>query len=289
VCIVASIAAIAVLGSRQGGDEATTPEASEPPINSLDSLPPDGEDGQRSSPPPASDLFQPQAPSPTEPATQPPTPGPTQPATQPPVLDTVPSIPPETTPRPSNDSAPAGAPADVGSCRVSGENSVVVEVANGSTEQTSFHIEVNFLNSAGDPVGTERVFVNFLRPGETSREEHFVADADGGTACAIGTVDRYPAASQFDVTEATCEIAGLDVAGNIETRHIATNGSSAPSDYLITAAVVREGIRVGLSTAAVEGVELGMSVSETSLSSAAGPAEGATCETVHIEKFDLSN
>ena len=183
---------------------------------------------------------------------------------------------------------PAGEDADVGPCTLLSEDAVIFEVTNNSSKQSSYFIDVNFLDDAGQRVGDETTILNYLRPGETAVEEHFVFDTAGGTSCEIAEVDRFAAESNDDVAEVTCEITGVDFVDDLETKLVATNGSSKLSDYLISVTVTRDGVRVGSGFGSVENVKPGESAPGDGFSTTPGPAEGASCETVHVTRTDSS-
>ncbi len=106
---------------------------------------------------------------------------------------------------------------------------------------------------------------------------------NGGTTCEITAVDRYTAESDDDVSEVTCETTGVDV---IETKLVATNGSSKLSDYYLTAVIVRDGVRVGSSLVVITDVEPGDSAPGVGIGATPGPAAGTSCETVYVDRND---
>ena len=189
---------------------------------------------------------------------------------------------------PAKTEPPAGEDADVGPCTLLSEDTIIYEVTNNSSKQSSYFIDVNFLNDAGERVGDETTILSNLRPGETALEEQFVFDTAGGTACEIAEVDRFASESADDVTEVSCEVTGLDFLEDIETKLVATNGSSKLSDYLITVTIIRDGVRVGTAFASIENVKPGESAPGDGFGATPGPAEGATCETVDVSRTDSS-
>ncbi len=190
---------------------------------------------------------------------------------------------------PQEEAEATGEAADVGPCTVLDEDTIVFDVTNNSSKQSSYFVDVNFRDDAGERLADETVFVNYVRPGETAREEQFVFDSAGGTTCEIAEVERFAAESSDDVNEVTCEVTGLDFADDIETRLVATNGSSKLSDYSISVAIVRDGIRIGTALGFIENVAPGESAPGDGFSTAPGPLEGTTCETVSVDRTDSSS
>jgi hypothetical protein len=109
-------------------------------------------------------------------------------------------------------------------------------------------------------------------------------NAADAASCELAEVDRFAAESPDDFSEVTCEVTGLDVLGDIDTTLTATNGSTGLSDYFISASPMREGVRIGTVDASIENVEAGGSAPGEGLSLTDGPAEGVTCEVVHVER-----
>ncbi len=161
---------------------------------------------------------------------------------------------------------------------------MLLDVTNNSSEQSSYIIDVNYLDASGQRVGDESFFINYVRPGERAQEESFAFATEGAASCEIAEVERISAESQDDVSEVTCEVTGVDVIGDISTALNATNGSSELSDYLVTAALVRDGIRIGTVTAVIENVGAGESAPGEGFSTVDGPADGVTCETVDVSR-----
>jgi hypothetical protein len=173
---------------------------------------------------------------------------------------------------------------DVGPCTVVDGETIRLDVTNNSSEQSSYLIDVNFLDDAGQRTADETFFVNFVRPGEHAVEDTFAFEAEGAAGCEIAEVDRLSAQSPDDVAEVACQVTGVDALGDIATSLTATNGSSELSDYSITASLVREGVRIGTVTALIENVPAGESAPGEGPSIVDGPAEGVICEVVHVER-----
>jgi len=73
--------------------------------------------------------------------------------------------------------------------------------------------------------------------------------------------------------------------GDITTTLTATNSSSGLSDFWISASLMRGGLRVGSVDAVIENVEAGESAPGDGYSTTDGPAEGMTCDVVHVERL----
>lgn len=114
-------------------------------------------------------------------------------------------------------------------------------------------------------------------------EEAFAFSATGASGCEIAEVDRVSAESPDDVSEVTCEVTGVDALGDISTSLVATNGSSELSDYLITAALVRD-VRIGTVNAVIENVPPGESAPGAGLSLVDGPADGVSCAVIYVQR-----
>jgi hypothetical protein len=173
---------------------------------------------------------------------------------------------------------------DVGPCTLVDSDTVGLDVTNNSSEQSSYLIDVNFLDDAGQRIADETLVLNYLRPDEHAVEEHTVFNAEGAASCEIAEVDRISAQSPDDVTEVTCEVTGTDAIGQIATSMTATNNSSELSDYSIDATLVRDGVRIGSVFAFIENVQPGSSAPGDGLSVVNGPADGVTCEVVHVSR-----
>jgi hypothetical protein len=145
-------------------------------------------------------------------------------------------------------------------------------------------IDVNYLDAAGQRIADETFFLNHVRPDERATDAHFAFNAGDATSCEIAEVDRLSAQSPDDVNEVTCEVTGVDVIGDISAALTATNGSSELSDYLISATLMRDGVRIGTVDAVIENVQPGQSAPGEGLSIVDGPADGVTCEVVHVER-----
>ena len=161
---------------------------------------------------------------------------------------------------------------------------IVFDITNDSSKQSSYVIDVNFLDASGARVGDEPFFVNYVRPGERTVETAYVFDSAGGVDCEIAEVQRFESESADDVTEVTCDVDGIDFADDIATAFVATNGSSETSDYFITAALVRDGIRIGTAFASIENVRPGQSAPGDGFSVVDGPDTGVSCEVVDVSR-----
>ncbi|MGI9601204.1 MAG: hypothetical protein ACR2QE_04935 [Acidimicrobiales bacterium] len=173
---------------------------------------------------------------------------------------------------------------DVGPCIMVDEDTITLEVANNSSKQSTYIIDVNFLDAAGQRVGDESFFVNHLRSGVRAVEDRYVFDSAGGTDCEIAEVDRFAAESPDDVTEVSCEITGVDAFGDIEVSLRAENGSSRVSDYFINAGLMRGEVRIGSIIGSIENVRPGESAPGDGFSTVDGPADGVRCETIHVQR-----
>jgi hypothetical protein len=173
---------------------------------------------------------------------------------------------------------------DVGACTLADGDTVSLDVTNNSSEQSSYVIDVNYLDAAGQRVADETFFLNFLRPGEHAVEDSAAFNAAEASTCEIAEVDRFAAPSPDDVAEITCEVTGVDAIGDISTSLTATNNSSELSDYLISGSLVRDGVRIGTVTAGIENVQPGTSAPGEGFSVVAGPADGVSCEIVAVER-----
>ncbi len=84
--------------------------------------------------------------------------------------------------------------------------------------------------------------------------------------------------------EVTCETNGVDFADDIASVFTATNGSSETSDYFVTAAFVRDGIRIGTAFGSIENVRPGESAPGDGFSTVDGPDDGVTCDVVDVSR-----
>ena len=174
---------------------------------------------------------------------------------------------------------------DIAPCQWVDAETIVLDVTNNSSKQSTYVIDVNFLDADGNRVGDEPFFVNYVRPGERAVEESFVFDSAGGVDCEIAEVERFAAESADDVGEVTCETAGVDFADDIATTFVATNGSSELSDYFATGALIRDGIRIGTAFASIDNVRPGESAPGDGFSLVDGPDTGVTCEVVDVQRL----
>ena len=173
---------------------------------------------------------------------------------------------------------------DVGPCAVIDADTIELDLTNNSSKQSSFVIDVNFIDTGGQRVADESFFVNDVRPGERVVEESFAFSLEGAATCEVAEVERFASESPDDTNEVTCEITGVDFADDVAADLVATNGSSELSDYFIDFAVIRDGIRVGSGFASIENVRPGESAPGDGFSFAPGPAAGATCEVVSVSR-----
>jgi hypothetical protein len=174
---------------------------------------------------------------------------------------------------------------DVGPCEFIDAETVQFDITNNSSKQSSYIIDVNFLDAGGQRLGDEPFFINHLRPGERAVERKFVFESNSGVACEIAEVERYASRTVDDVSEVTCEVDGVDFANDLTARFVATNDSDEISDYLIDAAFIRDGIRIGTSFGSIDNVRPGESAPGDGFSFAKGPDTGVTCEVVHVERL----
>lgn len=182
--------------------------------------------------------------------------------------------------------APAGGDEanDVGPCAVIDDNTIELDITNNSSKQSSYVVDVNFLDAGGQRVADEPFFVNYIRPGERAVEQSYAFSLEGAVACEIAEVERFASASPGNTDEVTCSITGVDFADDVTADLVATNGSSELSDYFIDFAVVRDGVRVGSGFAAIENIRPGESAPGEGFTVAPGPAEGATCQVVNVNR-----
>lgn len=189
---------------------------------------------------------------------------------------------PEEEPEPEPEPAASEAD-DITGCTVAGEDTIDIAGTNNSSKQSSYLLTVVF-TSGGERVSDEPFFINYVRPGESFVENTYAFSLEAADACEVVDVDRNSAESPDDVSEVTCEITGTDVLGSISGKMTATNGSSKDSDYMATAALVRDGVRIGTAMATMENVRPGESAPADMLTTVEGPADGVTCDVVHVER-----
>lgn len=174
---------------------------------------------------------------------------------------------------------------DVAPCEYVDAETIRIDVTNDSSEQSNYIIDVNFLDADGQRVGDEPFFVNHLRPGERAVERKFVFDSGGGVSCEIVDVERFASRTVDDLSDASCEVDGVDFADDLKARFVATNNSSEVSDYLIEAAFIRDGIRIGTSFGSIDNVRPGQSAPGDGFSFVPGPDTGVTCQVIHVERL----
>lgn len=172
---------------------------------------------------------------------------------------------------------------DITGCTVINQDNIELTGTNNSSMQSSYFLNVVF-RSGGERVSDESFFINYVRPGESFAQQSFGFDIGEADSCEVVDVERSSAESPDDVSEVTCEITGTDAVGDIEGRLVATNGSSGDSDYSITAALVRDGVRIGTGQGSTSNVPPGESAPTDMLTTVDGPAEGVTCDVVHVQR-----
>ena len=199
-----------------------------------------------------------------------------------------------TTPDATKSSAPAsstppaaigGTPADdVTGCSIVDENTVLIALTNNSSKTSSYFIDINYLDGAGQRIADESSIFNYVRAGEKVLEETYAFKAKGAATCEIAKVRRLAAESTDDIAEVTCEIKGVNVLKSIDVALTATNGSSKTSDYLVTATLTRDGVRVGTAFGTVKNVTPGSSAPGDAFTTTDGPADGVTCDVVDVTR-----
>lgn len=165
-------------------------------------------------------------------------------------------------------------------CTVIGDDTVVLDVTNTESEQSSFVLEIDILDSSGRAIGSDITTINNLRPGERAREETVLYLLDGAPACEVSDVEQYPSPSIDDVSAMTCEVTGVDAFDYIQFTVTATNNSSERGGFLIDTAIMRDGIRIGAGIAPIDDALPGGSGTGEGLSTVTGPAESTTCDVV---------
>lgn len=173
---------------------------------------------------------------------------------------------------------------DYVSCAFAGEDEVTIEVVNQSPKTSTYWLTVGFFEG-GERLGDEVAFINSLRPGERSIEEHFMFDRLG-SECEVIEVERF--ASESDEGEmaevSACEVGGADVLGDITASLSATNGTPGASDYAIDVAFVDEtGTRVGHGSAFIEAVRPGETAPSDVLTTL-DARDGLVCEVVSVDR-----
>lgn len=180
---------------------------------------------------------------------------------------------------------PAGDEADdIQGCTVVDDRNIRIELTNNSSKTSSYWLDVALRDDSGRRVGDDTTFITHVRSGEQVSELGFVFDMAGGTECEVIEVNRTAAESPDDLGEVICTVSGEDSLGDIDAEVVATNGSSKTSTYSVTAALVRDGVRIGNGSAVIENVAVGESAPEDLLTTTDGPADGVSCEVVHVER-----
>lgn len=174
---------------------------------------------------------------------------------------------------------------DVTACALVDSQTVSIDLTNDSSDTSSYAIDINYLDAAGQRIADETFYVNHVRTNEHAIARSYAFAAKDAASCEIAEVERISAASPDDLAEVACAITGVDVLGDIQTRFTATNGSSGLSDYLISASLVRDGVRIGTADAAIENVAPGASAPGDGFTTVDGPAEGVTCEPVYVQRM----
>ncbi|MGB3735854.1 MAG: hypothetical protein WA964_12900 [Ilumatobacter sp.] len=174
---------------------------------------------------------------------------------------------------------------DVSTCSFVDDFTLAFDLTNSGSKQSSYIIDVVYRDDAGQQIGDEPFFVNYIRPGERTLEGVIGSVPDDAAMCEIVAVERIAAESPDDTAEATCAVTGLDPAGDISTELVVMNGSGDVADYLIDFALIRDGTRVGSGFASLDDVQPGESAPSEGSSSTNGPVEGVTCEVVHLSRI----
>ena len=136
------------------------------------------------------------------------------------------------------------AAADIVGCEVLNDTTVQVELVNPTEGQLTYSMEITTFDGE-TVVGDGFVFVSFVRPGERALHRSF-ADAAGATSCDVSDVERRLDPSTSPVELAECAVSGEGFDGDIEVTFRVDNTTSTRNDYRIEAAIVRDGVRVGI-------------------------------------------
>ncbi|MEM7340804.1 MAG: DUF2510 domain-containing protein [Actinomycetota bacterium] len=175
---------------------------------------------------------------------------------------------------------------DVLSCTRVDPETVVLEVVNSSSEISNYAITVGYFDDSGTRLADEPKFVNNLRPGERSIEEHFSFE-EQGTVCEVLNVDRFDSLSLAgDISEVSECVIGSepDFAGDFTGTLTAMNDTADTSDYVVDVAFFdADGIRRGTGSSFIEAVRPGESA-PGDIFSTVDFAAGYTCEVVAVSR-----
>ncbi len=177
---------------------------------------------------------------------------------------------------------------DVVSCTRIDEDTIILQMVNNGDETSSYWLTVGFFDEAGTRLADESSFVNFLRPGERSIEEHFVFE-EAGTVCEVLDVDRFPGVSSAEelADAGECVIAAEpDSFDDFAASLSVTNSTATTSDYSVEVAFVDpDGIRRGTGSVYIEAVR----AAETApgdIFSSTDFVEGYSCQIVGVTRTD---
>ena len=177
---------------------------------------------------------------------------------------------------------------DVVSCTRVDEDTIILEMVNNGDETASYWLTVGFFDDAGTRLADESSFVNYLRSGERSIEEHFVFE-EAGTVCEVLDVDRFPGVSSAEelAEVGECVIAAEpDSFDDFAASLSITNSTATTSDYSVEVAFVDpNGIRRGTGSVYIEAVR----TDETApgeIFSSTDFVEGYSCQIVGVTRTD---
>lgn len=175
---------------------------------------------------------------------------------------------------------------DAGPCEIVDRENILLDITNSSSEQSDFIITMNFFDAAGQRIGDEPFFVTYLQPGQRALEESFAFETENPDAstCEVAEVERVASEPSDDTSIATCEVVGVDFADDIDLDLSVTNNGTVTSDYSIDMAIIRDDLRIGTAFGSVENVTPGQSAPSDGFSFVPGPADGVTCEVVHLSR-----
>ncbi len=177
---------------------------------------------------------------------------------------------------------------DVVSCTRIDEDTIILQMVNNGDETSSYWLTVGFFDDAGTRLADESSFVNFLRPGERSIEEHFVFE-EAGTVCEVLDIDRFPGVSSAEeLAEAgECVIAAEpDSFDDFAASLSITNSTTTTSDYSVEVAFVDPGgIRRGTGSVYIEAVRAA-ETAPGNIFSSTDFVQGYSCEIVGVTRTD---
>lgn len=240
--------------------------------------------------PPTTDAPPPSEPPATEPSEPPPT---EPPATEPPATD--PDGPPATDgPPPTGDpDAPTTTPTsgvegdpelvdDIGPCQIVDEDSFITDVTNGGAERISYVLDYDLVDAGGRVIDTETAFVSPLAPGERALDRQFLFSDDVPADCVLTAVDSFPSPASPDLDHVTCDVTGIDTFDALVVEFTITNLGDDTADYSFSVAIVREGLRRGVSFGSTEALAPGETVVDEGFTFEPGPTDGATCVPIDL-------